>query len=110
MFRAFYDRRVVAGAISILLVFGFLATSLASYVVSRRSLHNAIVENELPLTSDNIYSEIQKDLIRPVLISSVMSTDTFLRNWVIAGEQDRSEEHTSELQSLMRTSYAVFCL
>src|SRR3546814_8160087 len=25
------------------------------------------------------------------------------------GEQ-RSEEHTSELQSLMRTSYAVFCL
>src|SRR3546814_9728988 len=26
------------------------------------------------------------------------------------GEIVRSEEHTSELQSLMRTSYAVFCL
>src|SRR3546814_1841989 len=26
------------------------------------------------------------------------------------GEGGRSEEHTSELQSLMRTSYAVFCL
>src|SRR3546814_6437303 len=25
-------------------------------------------------------------------------------------EEARSEEHTSELQSLMRTSYAVFCL
>src|SRR3546814_4114437 len=25
-------------------------------------------------------------------------------------DQDRSEEHTSELQSLMRISYAVFCL
>src|SRR3546814_15025029 len=25
-------------------------------------------------------------------------------------KQPRSEEHTSELQSLMRTSYAVFCL
>src|SRR3546814_7706462 len=25
-------------------------------------------------------------------------------------EIERSEEHTSELQSLMRTSYAVFCL
>src|SRR3546814_4093859 len=25
-------------------------------------------------------------------------------------EADRSEEHTSELQSLMRISYAVFCL
>src|SRR3546814_7621440 len=27
-----------------------------------------------------------------------------------AGEAPRSEEHTSELQSLMRISYAVFCL
>src|SRR3546814_1726751 len=27
-----------------------------------------------------------------------------------AGEKKRSEEHTSELQSLMRISYAVFCL
>src|SRR3546814_8677320 len=28
----------------------------------------------------------------------------------LEGEAARSEEHTSELQSLMRTSYAVFCL
>src|SRR3546814_10560494 len=27
-----------------------------------------------------------------------------------SGARDRSEEHTSELQSLMRNSYAVFCL
>src|SRR3546814_10092512 len=27
-----------------------------------------------------------------------------------AGDATRSEEHTSELQSLMRISYAVFCL
>src|SRR3546814_10864181 len=27
-----------------------------------------------------------------------------------AGDPDRSEEHTSVLQSLMRISYAVFCL
>src|SRR3546814_2346167 len=26
------------------------------------------------------------------------------------GSRERSEEHTSELQSLMRISYAVFCL
>src|SRR3546814_9764328 len=28
----------------------------------------------------------------------------------LAADLDRSEEHTSELQSLMRISYAVFCL
>src|SRR3546814_2418854 len=34
--------------------------------------------------------------------------DHFLKNGAILVK--RSEEHTSELQSLMRTSYAVFCL
>src|SRR3546814_15898995 len=35
--------------------------------------------------------------------------DTFART-VAAHGPDRSEEHTSELQSLMRSSYAVFSL
>src|SRR3546814_3305877 len=30
--------------------------------------------------------------------------------WFLISIAGRSEEHTSELQSLMRTSYAVFCL
>src|SRR3546814_3320795 len=30
--------------------------------------------------------------------------------WQAAPDEMRSEEHTSELQSLMRISYAVFCL
>src|SRR3546814_8639201 len=29
---------------------------------------------------------------------------------ILSQRADRSEEHTSELQSLMRISYAVFCL
>src|SRR3546814_4157443 len=32
------------------------------------------------------------------------------RHALIGARQPRSEEHTSELQSLMRISYAVFCL
>ena len=74
--------------ISTLLIAGFLATSLASYFVSRASLRSRITRNDLPLTSDNIYSEIQRDLLRPIFISSLMATDTFLRDWVIQGEQE----------------------
>src|SRR3546814_9796524 len=37
-------------------------------------------------------------------------TNIFIRNFFKGKEDDRSEEHTSELQSLMRISYAVFCL
>jgi len=74
--------------ITLLLGAGFAVTSLVNYYVSKAAIRDSIVASELPLTSDNIYSEIQKDLIRPVLISSMMASDTFLRDWVIAGERD----------------------
>ncbi len=77
--------------ISILLVIGFLLTSFASFFVSKDSLHKEIVTHALPLTSDNIYSEIQRDLLQPVFISSLMATDTFLRDWVLNGEKDAME-------------------
>src|SRR3546814_5891873 len=35
---------------------------------------------------------------------------TAVRDMILAENEDRSAEHTSELQSLMRNSYAVFCL
>src|SRR3546814_1266875 len=40
----------------------------------------------------------------------VRVTSSFLLTSVGAAATRRSEEHTSELQSLMRISYAVFCL
>src|SRR3546814_6078167 len=36
--------------------------------------------------------------------------DDLFVNRAASKENTRSEEHTSELQSLMRSSYAVFCL
>jgi len=84
------DRRLVP-LITVLLVAGFLATSLASYFVSRASVRDGIVQGELPLTADNIYSEIQKDLLQPIFISSMMAHDTFLRDWVIGGEHDPAQ-------------------
>src|SRR3546814_7650654 len=38
------------------------------------------------------------------------NTDDHARNHAAFWDGKRSEEHTSELQSLMRNSYAVFCL
>src|SRR3546814_2049660 len=42
--------------------------------------------------------------------ASVASFHTYVVGEGIEKAQTRSEEHTSELQSLMRISYAVFCL
>src|SRR3546814_8464445 len=40
----------------------------------------------------------------------VTSTSTTWVSWAEVCGESRSEEHTSELQTLMRISYAVFCL
>lgn len=80
---------------------GFVATSVVSYQVSKHSIHDAIVDNELPLTADNIYSEIQKDLVRTVFIASMMASDTFLRDWLIDGEEgvERISRYLQEVQA-----------
>lgn len=82
------DKQKLIIALSILLSLGFIITSFASYFVSKESIRQSIIKDELPLTSDNIYSEIQKDLVRPTFISSMMASDTFLRDWILNGEKD----------------------
>jgi signal transduction histidine kinase len=74
--------------IAIILVAGFVTSSVVSYQVSKGSLREALIGNELPLTSDNIYSEIQSDLLRPVFVASMMADDTFVRDWLLDGEND----------------------
>ncbi len=74
--------------LSIILLSGFFLTNYFSYTASRKQVRASIIENSLPLSRDNIYSEIQRDLTRPVFVSSLMANDTFLKDWVIKGEQD----------------------
>jgi len=96
--------------VSLLLITGFIATSLVSYYVSRASLRSRITKRELPLTSDNIYSEIQRDLLRPIFISSLMANDTFLRDWAINGENDTSKitRYLKEIQDKYNTFTSFF--
>src|SRR3546814_7149605 len=53
---------------------------------------------------------------RPSAMAAILGLDDKTVEDICAGidgtvvPANRSEEHTSELQSLMRTSYAVFCL
>lgn len=83
-----FQRQPLILLLSALLISGFFATTLSSYYVSKKAILDAIIAQELPLTSSNIYSEIQKDLVQPVLISSTMAHDTFVRDWVLDGERD----------------------
>ncbi len=83
-----WEKNRVMSWLTLLLMGGFLLVILISFFVSRHSLRNQIVHSSLPLTSDNIYSEIQRDLLQPVFISSLMASDTFVRDWILQGEKD----------------------
>src|SRR3546814_10880662 len=59
------------------------------------SLASALIGEKAPRLIDRLYHE-----------TSVLLRDRFGQDFHFP---ERSEEHTSELQSLMRNSYAVFC-
>lgn len=96
--------------LAILLIIGFLFTSIISYFVAQKSLSEQIAGSTLPLTSDNIYSEIQQDLLRPIFISSLMAHDTFVRDWVLAGETDpvKMTRYLKEIQKRYGTVTSFF--
>src|SRR3546814_2249510 len=71
------------------------------------ALFRTTVSNEINSqdTIDGVALQTGKKRVQGVELSAIGNiTD----NWAISA--GRSEEHTSELQSLMRISYAVFCL
>src|SRR3546814_6092366 len=65
----------------------------------------------------HIHSGLIGDAVLDLLEAGALAADNPITAGVAIGSQrlynavsGRSEEHTSELQSLMRSSYAVFCL
>ncbi|MCJ8301732.1 diguanylate cyclase [Shewanella sp.] len=104
------DKKKFTWILSILLLSAFLLTSSISYRVAHDSLSEQIEENTLPLTSDNIYSEIQQDLLRPIFISSLMAQDTFVRDWTLDEEQDPQKliRYLREIQGKYDTVTSFF--
>lgn len=105
------SRKLYFGAaLTVLLMLGFLATSFISYFVAHDSMSEYVAEETLPLTSDNIYSEIQRDLLRSILISSLMSHDTFVRDWTLGGEENPESiiRYLKEIQQKYDTITAFF--
>src|SRR3546814_5047775 len=89
-----------------------------------RDLENRNVEDVEVLATDQVQQQIERaferfkknlhrirwdvGVFRHLVHRQAM--DLWHPRRVVFGVGDRSEEHTAELQSLMRISYAVFCL
>src|SRR3546814_7859813 len=91
-----------------------------SHMVCSEDSHVSVERMEVlsgVLPRRNWSAEIKERIVSETLAQGVTVTEVARRHEVDRSlvyrwrrELGRSEEHTSELQSLMRISYAVFCL
>src|SRR3546814_10415067 len=79
---------------------------------SRPLLRDAVLLEEVLLLGRELLDELRILLVRHELRHQALGAVPFLELRVLQHRLNalRSEEHTSALQSLLRTSYAVFCL
>src|SRR3546814_2686651 len=79
----------------------------ASPVTGDRSMAHVIVVDDEPLVLQTLATALRRAGHR---VSAWTRLSAALEAAIWSQPDLRSEEHTSELQSLMRISYAVFCL
>src|SRR3546814_9909100 len=74
-------------------------------IIALAKEHNILVVHDLA------YADITFDGYQaPSIMQVEGARDVAVEFFTMSKSYNRSEEHTSELQSLMRNSYAVFCL
>jgi len=80
--------------------------SIINYHKNVRDTQTQLLNTSLPLSVDNIYTEVQQRMVEPLLVSSLMSHDTFLRDWIMGGETniDGIVRYLTEIQQ----KYNVF--
>ena len=85
--------------ITILLIILSVAVSITNYLIFMKTTQTQLKTQALPLSVDNIYTEIQKHIIEPYLVSSMMANDTFLKDWLLHDEKN-NEKITKYLKSI----------
>jgi len=85
--------------ISFFLLLLSVGSSLSYYMVSMKSMKKQLKTQSLPLSVDNIYTDIQKHIIEPYLVSSMMASDTFMKDWLV-NEEENTLKITKYLDSI----------
>jgi len=96
----------VIGVVTFLLMSLSIGTSILNYQKSLNETQKQLRNSSLPLSIDNIYTEVQRNIIEPNLISSMMSTNTFLKDWLI-NEEENVEKITRYLDTI-KNKYSMF--
>lgn len=92
--------------VTVLLLTFSVGSSVLNYMKSLNEIQIELKERSLPLSIDNIYTEVQRNLIEPTLVSSMMANDTFLKDWII-NDETKTGKITRYLESI-KNRYSMF--
>ena len=81
------DYKLVLLIVLMLLILSF-ALSVINYKTTLKLVHNQIEQQSLPLSLDNIYTDIQEHILQPYFITSMMANDTFVKEWIEGKHSD----------------------
>lgn len=96
----------VVAIISSLLIVLSITISVINYMVSLENTQAQLKNQSLPLSLDNIYTEIQKNIIEPYLVSSMMANDTFVKDWIQTKEEE--QEKIEEYLNTIKNKFGMF--
>lgn len=91
--------------ITFLLIILSISISFLNYYVSSSAMQKQLKNQALPLSLDNIYTDIQKHIIRPHLLASTMANNSFLKEWL--KKEEDLEEITNYLRDIKK-EYGLF--
>jgi hypothetical protein len=89
--------------LGLILTLGMLIVTALAFISVGNTARSAIIDRDLPLTSDLVFSEVQNQLARTVSISAEMAGNTFLHTWAKAPVED-AEKIVPYLRNVQRRS------
>ncbi len=92
--------------ITILMIFLSITLTSINHIIALNNAESQLKNQSLPLSVDNIYTEIQKQIIEPYLISSMMANDTFVKDWLINDEENNLK--IKQYLSSVKNKYEMF--
>src|SRR3546814_4266120 len=89
------------------------AKLMADYLLSRKGQIELAAGGRVPFRPDISPADVNGQFTYSSILAEIGEENAAYVDYdpkLVTGHEARSEEHTPELQSLMRTSYGVFCL
>jgi PAS domain S-box-containing protein len=93
--------------LGVILIVSFFITNLFHYNASKMAMRDKILEDELPLLTEDILYRLKAELNIPITLASTIAHNSFIIEWLKDGERDATEKISPYLRDI-ESRYNLF--